>query len=1344
MKIVTDPRDTEDSLPTRRYVIGELDASSMMGYLLTVAGELIDKFNELGEIDNRYHYIAELLEMYYNNLSSADPAEVQEAVNYFISYVKQYLNYYINKDTQLVASYDRQYVPLLPIKSNTSLTDKRGCQLVKNVYASSVVAIDDESVNHCNGGTSIFKVSLDGGGNDIMYYAFRLPKTEYGYKQYPLNYVKTGREYQIPPGGTEQVLTFEYDVMDFEGDMEEFSFTGSGSSTDRGFRLFNYATNPNLSGNTMRLGQVQTDTKLVSNVVDDEGREESVTTHGYGNTGEFEFGDNSTLHSPYYIVTITDDNCRAISSVYDYSIVSALVETGPMNTMVSDGTEEIVDPSTGETSQRRKFKTLTDYKVAFSLYGGDDVPYYFKYFDYDMSAWFEISDLSGVKAEGKLKATGGNTVDRLFMTVTETFQTRLLSLIRSFFTQNQVKLGTMVEVKDVTGLRHICNIDRFTITSWYSVTWELNGDDEIGYWPDTSNIQDPDDIDNADRLKYYKPSELERAYVCDVCSVNRYNEQTGQYVTEREDPKPLPEKESQGYRFAGWYDETQYPPVLVTSGVSDNPAKLVMYNGETRSYVFTARWVTSASITWLCTGGYWSDNTNTPYVQSLGVSDIDVPQSCPNGKPIKTQYVFMGWQSEDSTSVVIVNDVNNDTYTVATSDNCTVYPIWEEIVTHIVTFNVSRNGGIWLGGGNEDRIVSGEVGTLAIMVDPTHNNPVAYEFIGWNKESDATTGVDDDTIVIEDTDQTYYAIYKHYVAVTFNVARNGGKWPTSDSNNDLTMLKDENTTATPEESPVHGTSPESYRFVGWNTDSDAHTGTMPPLNVGVENITYYAIFEYVPAVVSITFNVARNGGMWDDNTTSDITMSNVNEGDSVQPTKTPTHQYPSSYTFLGWNTNSNAHTGTIGPVTAGRSDETYYAIYEQVSAVVTGTFNVAQNGGNWNNDPSDTSSVSITETQGIEVSPGKTPTHPDAEYSFVGWSLDSNASDGSMPPIYAGSTNQTYYAIYRQTISTIKVTFNVSRNGGQWYGLSGGEATDDYDVYVNRDTYVTCDRRIVHSDALTNGFAGWSTNPNSTTGSDTVLVGNTDVTLYAIFITKQCLVTLTDISYGNNLLVNTTIDSSLRDVLFVPQTDGGSQVYCYNGENGYVYIYNVNGYTKIDLQLGVENQTVTGLLSYFIYSDRSWRINELNSVLTKFNVCYEQADSSYVVTHGNELAYGWDGDYDNTQLYVWLNDYSETEYANLVSVGGNETQNDGEVFMLDAFVVNNEVEFHCYFNEGNIQDVRLMFGDPSDADKSSWLTLRYRDDNDYDIKSGVAMTVTLADGSTHDVIVRLVRDANLP
>ena len=349
-----------------------------------------------------------------------------------------------------------------------------------------------------------------------------------------------------------------------------------------------------------------------------------------------------------------------------------------------------------------------------------------------------------------------------------------------------------------------------------------------------------------------------------------------------------------------------------------------------------------------------------------------------------------------------------------------------------------------------------------------------------------------------------------------------------------------------------------------------------------------------------------------------------------------------------------------------------------------------------------------------------------------------------MPPIYAGSTNQTYYAIYRQTISTIKVTFNVSRNGGQWYGLSGGEATDDYDVYVNRDTYVTCDRRIVHSDALTNGFAGWSTNPNSTTGSDTVLVGNTDVTLYAIFITKQCLVTLTDISYGNNLLVNTTIDSSLRDVLFVPQTDGGSQVYCYNGENGYVYIYNVNGYTKIDLQLGVENQTVTGLLSYFIYSDRSWRINELNSVLTKFNVCYEQADSSYVVTHGNELAYGWDGDYDNTQLYVWLNDYSETEYANLVSVGGNETQNDGEVFMLDAFVVNNEVEFHCYFNEGNIQDVRLMFGDPSDADKSSWLTLRYRDDNDYDIKSGVAMTVTLADGSTHDVIVRLVRDANLP
>ncbi len=254
----------------------------------------------------------------------------------------------------------------------------------------------------------------------------------------------------------------------------------------------------------------------------------------------------------------------------------------------------------------------------------------------------------------------------------------------------------------------------------------------------------------------------------------------------------------------------------------------------------------------------------------------------------------------------------------------------------------------------------------------------------------------------------------------------------------------------------------TYTFSGWSPTISPVTG----------NITYTAQYDATKNKYTVTWNNYDNSQLEQD--------LNVPYGDTpmyngATPTKPATAEF--TYTFNGWSPTVSAVTGDI----------TYTAQFTETTNKYTVT---------WMKDTQQLE-------QDVNVPYGTQPDYngllagsystPEFTFTFVGWNTDPNATTGvadTALPTVTGDV--TYYAIYSKVTNKYTVTWmKESTQLEQDVDVSYGTQPDYNGLLAG--SYVTAE--------ATYTFAGWSADPNATSGvADTALPTVTgDVTYYAIY-----------------------------------------------------------------------------------------------------------------------------------------------------------------------------------------------------------------------------------------------------
>ena len=610
-----------------------------------------------------------------------------------------------------------QYVPLLPVTVNMEMTDFNHCTITEEIYGGMVFNLSEDSIDYCGNArksNSIFKLTIEGGpGDGIKYYAFKVNNMN----DYPLNHVLfNGSIFNI----------------DYNND-DTLEFYDETTSTVYPKNIFAYLTTED-----MFLKAKTNDLK--SSLVNDEEGTETVQ-NGYGNTGNFTLENNN--EQSYYIVGITENNCRVISPVYSFMNVNAGLLIGTVKTKTEDVSasannevqegenEENGDEPTPEPTPT--YKELEEYVVGFYVVNAKDL-YYLNNFSYTLSGSCVIDDLHKVEYEGELAAqlyntciaSTDNSVKGLYTGISETMYELLKNYVNNPLNIVSKKIlanSTTVIVRDVTGLKHKCcvNSDDIELDEWYAVTYRPEG----GYWEGSSDVSQGE-YDTSNQTIYLSTNTVTSYEIC-------------QFFGE---PKPTPEMVSDGYTFAGWY-EIEAPDNVMPCGTT------ITNDG---SKIFVAKWTPPTLIV------RWMDSDDEEQTTEYTVKFMDGTTllkeetveegsyATPPTNPTKEGYTFTGWDKD------VTLPITADTTFIAQ---------WEsESTTVKVTFNVSTNSGKWYTDDSTEDYIMTVAKNSSIECDKIaiSQQPLFYGFVGWNIDSSATTGTS--SVTVGTSDITVYAIYK--------------------------------------------------------------------------------------------------------------------------------------------------------------------------------------------------------------------------------------------------------------------------------------------------------------------------------------------------------------------------------------------------------------------------------------------------------------------------------------------------------------------------------------------------------------------------------------------------------
>ena len=214
----------------------------------------------------------------------------------------------------------------------------------------------------------------------------------------------------------------------------------------------------------------------------------------------------------------------------------------------------------------------------------------------------------------------------------------------------------------------------------------------------------------------------------------------------------------------------------------------------------------------------------------------------------KEGYTFVGWNTN--------KDAHEGLTEVIVNETTILYAIYsKEGKTYTVTFDKNATAGATQTEScTTQTVYNNEEGATCKIIAPNITPSSEFSAVGYNKSNTATSStlnVGDELEISKD--ETYYAVQKKEIAVTFDKNATAG---TTQIENCTMYNNDSSCSVTsPSITPTSG-----YSIVGWGSANDSTTSSLA-VNTQVDvsnNKTYYAIQR---KVVSVTFTGVSNPGI---------------------------------------------------------------------------------------------------------------------------------------------------------------------------------------------------------------------------------------------------------------------------------------------------------------------------------------------------------------------------------------------------------------------------------------------------------------------------------------------------
>ena len=368
----------------------------------------------------------------------------------------------------------------------------------------------------------------------------------------------------------------------------------------------------------------------------------------------------------------------------------------------------------------------------------------------------------------------------------------------------------------------------------------------------------------------------------------------------------------------------------------------------------------------------------------------------------------------DSKGIAVFTAVlSTPTSEASYGNNSESFAVIRDVELCTVTYNYSYNGG-WSSEKTEDEVVKGSFADLTVTAKKAEltvgfDDSEPWEFVGWNTDPDATTGLSSYRV---DSDVTLYAIFRRKLVVSFYVGVDeNGSLTTPQLQTKVEVVKYNN-----EEG--YAQFPTPMEIEGWTPVSWRTYYSIPPL---IQTSYYeYGINEKLPIYTDkkvyslykreVPVNIYSNDNKFMYSTTKTQYLNSYYGEDGV------TFDIPAGPAKEGNNISPNLM-GTLDgqPVNQGDSVPLkdvydFYVAFDDDDPGVT-TYKVNYNY-SYNGGTSSTKSSAIV-TPGIDAVTGVTAYKNG--WIFVGWNTDKNAHTALSS--YIVNSDVTLYAIFKKDVT---------------------------------------------------------------------------------------------------------------------------------------------------------------------------------------------------------------------------------------------------------------------------------------------------------------------------------------
>ena len=542
-----------------------------------------------------------------------------------------------------------------------------------------------------------------------------------------------------------------------------------------------------------------------------------------------------------------------------------------------------------------------------------------------------------------------------------------------------------------------------------------------------------------------------------------------------EDSIELQEPTKEGYTFGGWFKDSAY---TIPKGQIEN---------ETGNLTLYAKWYYIGTITFETNGG----TAIAPIKQEYGTV-LTAPQD-----PTKEHYTFAGWYSDETLTQKYI-------FSTMPDRNFTLYAKWIPAVYKITYI---LNGGVNDGSNPVTYTYESETITLQPATK------LGYEFIGWFKDAEFTSAVQEEIVKGSYGDIELYANFriKEY---TISFESNGGNTVTSITQNYGTKVSEP---AAP--------SKTGYQFGGWYKNS-ALTQKYAFTTMPAEDITLYAKWNRI--TYTISYNLEGGTNSFENPANYTIESSDIVLASPVK----------NGYAFKGWYSDSGFTTQIQTIPTGSHGDISVFAKWQAIEYSIT--YIGAENAEN-NNPAKYTIEDSITLVAAEK-----------SGYTFDGW-FDDVGYSNKVTQIAAGTTgDKTFYAKFMPAVYEVWLDGYEGASYTVTFNLMGGSGS-----IVAQTVTETVALAYPAQNPTKSGFAfaGWYDNAECTSEAfDFSGSVTSDITLYA----KWISVTNTVIEMNTNISVD--IDGMREHVYdFVPTVSGNVTITTTGSADTFGYLYNAQG-----------------------------------------------------------------------------------------------------------------------------------------------------------------------------------------